>query len=135
MDAVADQGGVRRVVIDSQAARRGPGGPGGGPGPSNQPTRRPGGRGRRRRRGDFYEIEDARREAREAAEAARGSVLAALTGLGWPEKAAAAALDDVLASEPGTEAVPALLRLCLARLGPAPHTPAPHTAPPVRTAR
>jgi translation initiation factor IF-2 len=67
------QGGVRRVVIDSQAARRGPGGPGGGPGPSNQPTRRPGGRGRRRRRGDFYEIEDARREAREAAEAARGN--------------------------------------------------------------
>jgi translation initiation factor IF-2 len=62
------QGGLRRVVIDSQAARRGPGG--GGPGgPSNQPTRRPG-RRRGRRRGDFYEIEDARRDAREAAAAA-----------------------------------------------------------------
>ncbi len=40
--------GRRRVVIDSQAARRGPGGPGGPGGPSNQPPRRQR-RGRRRR--------------------------------------------------------------------------------------
>src|SRR4051812_25567271 len=46
------QGGVRRVVIDSQASRRGPGGPGGpGGGPGGPPNRRPGrGGGRRRRR-------------------------------------------------------------------------------------
>src|SRR4051794_9869750 len=44
----AGPGGVRRVVIDSQAARRGPGGPGGGPGPG--PQRPPRGRGGRRRR-------------------------------------------------------------------------------------
>ena len=50
-------GGVRRVVIDSQAARRGPGGPGGpgggpGGGPPNRPPRR---RGGRRRRGTYEE--------------------------------------------------------------------------------
>src|SRR4051812_1432461 len=52
-------GGVRRVVIDSQASRRqgpggGPGGPGGGPGggPPNRPPRR---RGGRRRRGTYTE--------------------------------------------------------------------------------
>jgi translation initiation factor IF-2 len=52
-------GGVRRVVIDSQASRRqgpggGPGGPGGGPGggPPNRPPRR---RGGRRRRGTYEE--------------------------------------------------------------------------------
>jgi len=50
-------GGVRRVVIDSQAARRtggpgGPGGPGGGPG---GPQRRPPRRGGRRRRGTYTE--------------------------------------------------------------------------------
>ncbi len=47
-------GGVRRVVIDSQAARRGPGGPGGGPGGPG-PQRRPPRRGGRRRRGTFTE--------------------------------------------------------------------------------
>jgi translation initiation factor IF-2 len=48
--APGNAGGRRRVVIDSQAARRGPGGPGGGPGggPVNQPPRRQR-RGRRRR--------------------------------------------------------------------------------------
>jgi translation initiation factor IF-2 len=52
-------GGVRRVVIDSQAARRtggpggGPGGPGGGPGGGAQ--RRPPRRGGRRRRGTYTE--------------------------------------------------------------------------------
>jgi translation initiation factor IF-2 len=45
-------GGVRRVVIDSQASRRGPGGPGGGPG---MPPRRPPRRGGRRRRGTYVE--------------------------------------------------------------------------------
>jgi translation initiation factor IF-2 len=43
---------VRRVVIDSQAARRGPGGPGGGPGMG---PRRPPRRGGRRRRGAYVE--------------------------------------------------------------------------------
>ena len=49
-------GGVRRVVIDSQAARRSPGGPGGGPGggPAG-PQRRPPRRGGRRRRGTYEE--------------------------------------------------------------------------------
>src|SRR5215207_5345049 len=48
-------GGVRRVVIDSQASRRqGPaGGPGGGPG--GGPPRRPPRRGGRRRRGTYTE--------------------------------------------------------------------------------
>jgi len=51
-------GGVRRVVIDSQAARRGPGGPGGpggGPGGGFAPRRPPRRRGGRRRRGTFEE--------------------------------------------------------------------------------
>jgi translation initiation factor IF-2 len=47
-------GGVRRVVIDSQAARRT--GPGGGPGgPVGGPPRRPPRRGGRRRRGTYTE--------------------------------------------------------------------------------
>src|SRR5215218_1929781 len=47
-------GGVRRVVIDSQAARRT--GPGGGPGgPGGGPPRRPPRRGGRRRRGTYTE--------------------------------------------------------------------------------
>ena len=57
--APGSAGGVRRVVIDSQASRRqgpggGPGGPGGGPGggPPNRPPRR---RGGRRRRGTYEE--------------------------------------------------------------------------------
>ncbi|HET7092164.1 MAG TPA: translation initiation factor IF-2 N-terminal domain-containing protein, partial [Thermomicrobiales bacterium] len=57
--APGNAGGVRRVVIDSQASRRqggpgGPGGPGGGPGggPPNRPPRR---RGGRRRRGTYEE--------------------------------------------------------------------------------
>src|SRR5215210_7105080 len=50
-------GGVRRVVIDSQASRRqGPGGPGGpGGGPGGGPPRRPPRRGGRRRRGTYTE--------------------------------------------------------------------------------
>lgn len=48
------------------------------------------------------------------------SVLAALVGLGWSERAAAQAVEEVLA-EPGADAesVPGVLRLALARLGPA----------------
>ncbi len=48
-------GGVRRVVIDSQAARRGPGGPGGPGGGPGGPIRRPPRRGGRRRRGSYVE--------------------------------------------------------------------------------
>lgn len=57
-DRAPGAGGVRRVVIDSQASRRpggpggGPGGPGGGPGGPNRPPRR---RGGRRRRGTYEE--------------------------------------------------------------------------------
>jgi translation initiation factor IF-2 len=53
-------GGVRRVVIDSQASRRGAGGPGqggpgGGPGGPGMGPRRPPRRGGRRRRGTYVE--------------------------------------------------------------------------------
>jgi translation initiation factor IF-2 len=51
-------GGVRRVVIDSQASRRGgpgTGGPGGGPGGPPGAQRRPPRRGGRRRRGTYVE--------------------------------------------------------------------------------
>lgn len=49
------------------------------------------------------------------------SVLVALVGLGWPEKVAAAALDEVVAEteESTRDSVQTLLRLTLARLGPA----------------
>jgi translation initiation factor IF-2 len=55
--APGSAGGVRRVVIDSQASRRGtgPGGPGGGPGGPPGPQRRPPRRGGRRRRGSYVE--------------------------------------------------------------------------------
>jgi translation initiation factor IF-2 len=48
-------GGVRRVVIYSQASRRGPGGPGGPGGGPGMPPRRPPRRGGRRRRGAYVE--------------------------------------------------------------------------------
>ncbi|HEX5618525.1 MAG TPA: translation initiation factor IF-2 [Solirubrobacteraceae bacterium] len=48
-------GGVRRVVIDSQASRRSPGGPGGPGGGPPGPQRRPPRRGGRRRRGTYEE--------------------------------------------------------------------------------
>jgi translation initiation factor IF-2 len=52
--APGSAGGVRRVVIDSQASRRQ--GPGGGPGgPGGGPPRRPPRRGGRRRRGTYQE--------------------------------------------------------------------------------
>lgn len=49
------------------------------------------------------------------------SVTVALVGLGWPERVAIQAVDDatVDASDAERAAVPALLRLALARLGPA----------------
>jgi Holliday junction DNA helicase RuvA len=49
------------------------------------------------------------------------SVLVALVGLGWPERVAAEALSDVVAEtdEGSRDTVQALLRLTLARLGPA----------------
>lgn len=48
------------------------------------------------------------------------SVVTALVGLGWNEKAATQAVDEVVAAatEDGALPVPALLRLALARLGP-----------------
>jgi translation initiation factor IF-2 len=58
--APGSAGGRRRVVIDSQASRRGPGGGPGGPGggPSNQPPRRQ--RRGRRRRGVYDEEAESR---------------------------------------------------------------------------
>ena len=52
---------------------------------------------------------------------AADSVLAALTGLGWSERVAAEAVDETIAAASDIEAasVPTLLRLTLARLGPA----------------
>ncbi|CAM5321540.1 Holliday junction branch migration protein RuvA [Leifsonia shinshuensis] len=49
------------------------------------------------------------------------SVIVALVGLGWPEKIAAEAVSDVVAEteEGARDSVQALLRLSLARLGPA----------------
>jgi Holliday junction DNA helicase RuvA len=46
-------------------------------------------------------------------------VVAALVGLGWPERAAASAVDELLAElgESAPSEVPALLRLALGRLG------------------
>jgi len=48
------------------------------------------------------------------------SVLLALVGLGWPEKVAAQAIDEAVgtASDSELSAVPSLLRLALANLGP-----------------
>jgi Holliday junction DNA helicase RuvA len=48
------------------------------------------------------------------------NVVAALVGLGWNERVAAQAVDEVVesATEDGAVPVPALLRLALARLGP-----------------
>lgn len=53
--------------------------------------------------------------------ATSSNVLAALVGLGWSERVATQAIDDAIASATPAEraAVPALLRLALAQLGPA----------------
>lgn len=62
--------------------------------------------------------------ARTSAAAPRGTVgdnvTVALVGLGWPERVAAQAVEEAMAAASATEreAVPALLRLALANLGP-----------------
>jgi holliday junction DNA helicase RuvA len=55
-----------------------------------------------------------------AAQSVEESVLVALVGLGWNERAASQALDEAMAGATAAEreAVPALLRLALTRLGP-----------------
>lgn len=57
------------------------------------------------------------------ASSTRDSVAVALVGLGWPERTARDAIDDVLAALTETEqpTTPELLRLALSRLGPARH--------------
>jgi len=78
-------GGVRRVVIDSQASRRqgGPGGPGGGPGGpgGGMGPRRPrrGGGGRRQRR-EAFEAEQAERAAAGPAVAAKPDTIRVPSG-------------------------------------------------------
>lgn len=63
-------------------------------------------------------------EAPTAAPHVRGNVERALVGLGWPERSAIAAIDEVLETASPVEAadVQALLRLALAALGPAQNT-------------
>jgi len=53
---------------------------------------------------------------------AGADVVSALVGLGWPERVAASAVDDVAAAHPEAADAPVqtLLRLALAQLGPAP---------------
>jgi Holliday junction DNA helicase RuvA len=65
------------------------------------------------------------RAAGGAKSAVNESVLVALVGLGWPERVAAQAVDEAVASVAGTGPidVPALLRLALAGLGPQHLTP------------
>src|SRR6195952_3420559 len=55
-----------------------------------------------------------------AAHSVEGSVLVALVGLGWKERAASQAVDEAMAGATAAEreTVPALLRLALTRLGP-----------------
>lgn len=50
----------------------------------------------------------------------RAAVLDALIQLGWAERTAAAALDDIMADRDDAPAVPELLRAALAHLGPQP---------------
>jgi holliday junction DNA helicase RuvA len=58
--------------------------------------------------------------AARGAQSVEESVLVALVGLGWNERAASQAVDDAMAGATAAEreAVPALLRLALTRLGP-----------------
>lgn len=67
------------------------------------------------------------RTAPAAAVPAGDSVVVALVGLGWSEKVAVQAVDDVLTSNPDAATLPVqtLLRLALAQLGPAQHSSAP----------
>jgi Holliday junction DNA helicase RuvA len=56
-----------------------------------------------------------------ASQSVENQVLVALVGLGWNERAASQAVDEAMAGATASEreAVPALLRLALTRLGPA----------------
>jgi len=71
--------------------------------------------------GKVFVTTTAAASARQAPTSASASVQAALMGLGWSEKVAAQAVDETLAetAEPEQVGVAALLRLVLARLGPA----------------
>jgi Holliday junction DNA helicase RuvA len=62
----------------------------------------------------------ARRPVSSARSSVSDNVTVALVGLGWPERVAMQAVEDALAtaSDADREAVPALLRLALANLGP-----------------
>jgi Holliday junction DNA helicase RuvA len=62
----------------------------------------------------------ARRPAATARSSVSDNVTVALVGLGWPERVAMQAVEDAMAtaSDADREAVPALLRLALANLGP-----------------
>ncbi|HEX4444492.1 MAG TPA: Holliday junction branch migration protein RuvA [Galbitalea sp.] len=59
--------------------------------------------------------------SRSVAQSIEQSVLVALVGLGWNERAASHAVDEAMAGATGAEreSVPTLLRLALTRLGPA----------------
>jgi Holliday junction DNA helicase RuvA len=65
------------------------------------------------------------RKAAGTATSVSDSVLVALVGLGWNERAAAQAVDEAVsgATEAERAAVPALLRLALTRLGPSSQNP------------
>jgi Holliday junction DNA helicase RuvA len=71
--------------------------------------------------GKVFVTETAAASARPAPTSVSANVQAALIGLGWSEKVAAQAVDETLAdtAEPEQVGVAALLRLVLARLGPA----------------
>jgi Holliday junction DNA helicase RuvA len=66
-----------------------------------------------------------------AAASVEQSVLVALMGLGWNERAAGQAVDEAMAGATAAErvAVPALLRLALTRLGPSQISPSQISAP------
>jgi Holliday junction DNA helicase RuvA len=69
-------------------------------------------------------------EARVAVPAAGESVVVALVGLGWSEKVAVQAVEDVLSTHPDAQTAPVqtVLRLALAQLGPAQHSTSSQTA-------
>ncbi|MCP2030818.1 Holliday junction DNA helicase RuvA [Okibacterium sp. HSC-33S16] len=69
-------------------------------------------------------------EAPLAVPAAGESVVVALVGLGWSEKVALQAVEDVLNSHPDAQTAPVqtVLRLALAQLGPAQHSAQTRTA-------
>jgi holliday junction DNA helicase RuvA len=70
--------------------------------------------------GKLLVVPTARASATSRSSTVSENVAIALTGLGWPERVAAQAVEDALlsASDADRESVPALLRLALAALGP-----------------